>query len=62
MKDCIDDLEMNQLIMNHAEMIPQDSEAEINQSQINDGSYVSYGFEDGEKTGKQTKGIYLIFK
>lgn len=60
MKEWIDDLEMNQLIMNNVELASTDSEIEVNQNPVNDGSYVSYAFDESEKPKRKNKGRIIL--
>ena len=60
MKEWLDDLEMNQLIMSNAELTSANSESEIVQNPMNDGSYTSYAFEEIERPKRKSKGILNI--
>ena len=62
MKEWLDDLEMNQLIMSNAELTSSNSESEIVQNPMNNGSYTSYAFEEVERPKRKSKGILNIFK
>jgi len=50
MKNCIADLEMNHLILSKPEASLEDNEIEVKNSDQLNGSYISFGFDDGNTT------------